>query len=54
MNKIKKLRKEQGLTQTELARKVGVSIKTIYLWENEVQDPSEDNLEKLKELLKDE
>ena len=48
---IRKLRKELGLTQSDLAIKCGVSLTTIQLWERGVSTPSEENLEKLKKAL---
>lgn len=37
---IKELRKEKGLTQTELAREIGVTQGAIYFWEKEVNEPT--------------
>lgn len=49
---IKTRRKELGLTQMQLAAKVGVCLMTIRLWENYAGKPSEENLERLLEVLK--
>jgi transcriptional regulator with XRE-family HTH domain len=49
---IKELRKELGLTQTELAIKCEVSLTTIQLWERGVTKPSVENELKLKQALK--
>lgn len=48
---IKELRKKQGLTQIELAKRVGVSMMTIQLWERASTKPNEENLKKLMEVL---
>ena len=48
---IKKLRKEKGWKQWELAKAVGVSVNTVVLWEHEVSQPTPENMEKLKEVL---
>lgn len=34
MNRLKELREERGLTQQELAKKIGVHYRTIQNWEN--------------------
>ena len=49
---IRKLRNELKITQSELAVKCGVSLTTIQLWERGVSTPKEENLIKLKEVLK--
>lgn len=49
---IMKLRKELKMTQVELAKACGVSLTTIQLWEKEVTTPNEENLIKLKKVLK--
>ena len=49
---IKELRKSNGLTQVDVAKKVGVSITTYQLWERGVGKPTPENLEKLKKVLK--
>jgi transcriptional regulator with XRE-family HTH domain len=48
---IKELRKEQGMTQIELAVKVGVSLMTIQLWERGAMNPNAENYKKLCEAL---
>lgn len=45
------IRKEKGLTQVELAEKLGVQQSTISHIENELRDPSVDLLFKLAEVL---
>ena len=58
MAKYKKLlklmfkRKEAGLTQAELAEKIGVHAKTIHHYENGDRQPNVDDLKKLAEALK--
>lgn len=51
MKDLKKMRVEAAMTQFDLARAVGVSVNTIIKWENEVSKPSDDNLNKLKEVF---
>lgn len=48
---LKQHRKRMNLTQTEVARKVGVSLTSYQLWERDVSKPNEENLKKLKEVL---
>ena len=38
-NKIKKLRKEKGLTQEQLANSIGVSFQAVSKWENQIALP---------------
>ena len=52
MKNIKKLRLAEGLTQAGLAYKCGVSLVTARNWEMEVQEPTGENLERLKTVLK--
>lgn len=49
--RIKKLRKIKGLTQTELAERIGVSRTAIYDWERGAYMPEGANLRKLAEML---
>ena len=49
---VKRLRKKLGLTIEELAVKIGVTVKTIYRWENEETKPHRTFL-KAMELLKE-
>jgi len=51
MKDLKKMRVEAKMTQFDLARAIGVSVNTIIKWENEVSKPSDENLNKLKELF---
>ena len=48
---IRTRRLELGLTQFDLARKVGVSLSTIRLWEARVSNPNEENAERLNQVL---
>lgn len=48
---IRTRRLELGLTQFDLARKVGVSLSTIRLWEARVSNPNEENAERLNKVL---
>ena len=49
--KIRQERKRNGLTQEELADKIGVSIKTLQRWENEERSPRTKELKSLSEIL---
>lgn len=50
-NRIKSLRKEKGMTQYELAHKIGVSVSTITMYENGERIPRDDIKVKLSEAL---
>lgn len=50
--RIREKRKEQRLTQQELADKAGVSLKTIQRWENGERSPRADEMNRLAEALK--
>lgn len=52
MDDLKSARLEKGLTQTDVAIKVGVSLTTYRLWEVGVAKPKPIHEEKLKEVLK--
>ena len=54
MENIKEKRLELGLTQLDLALRVGVSTNTIRSWERGASTPREYNLEILQEVLKEE
>lgn len=47
MNRLKELRKKEGLTQEELAKKIGVSKITILRWENGERQIKPDKIEQL-------
>jgi len=51
MKDLKKMRVEAKMTQFDLAKAMKVSVNTIVKWENEVSKPSDENLNKLKELF---
>lgn len=51
MKDLKKKRVEAKMTQFDLAKAMKVSVNTIIKWENEVSRPSDENLNKLKELF---
>jgi len=51
---LKKTRQELGMTQVEVARKVGVSLSTYLLWERGAGKPNEDNAKKLEKVLNQE
>jgi transcriptional regulator with XRE-family HTH domain len=42
--KIKEMRAKKGMSQTELANKVGVHKQQLYRWEKNMQNPSIDSL----------
>ena len=48
---LKKLRDEKGMTQTDVAKLIGVSLTSYRMWEIEVTEPSPENMAKLKEVL---
>ena len=50
-NIIKQLRKEAGLTQGELEKKLGVVKQTISSWENNVSEPNSETLSELSKLF---
>ena len=50
---IKELRRENKLTQTDLAVKVGVSLTTVRMWEKGVTKPAEENMKKLLKVLEE-
>lgn len=50
---LKELRKEHGLTQSELAKLIGVDQRTISAWEKGVCEPSFCLLSKLCEIFKE-
>jgi len=49
---VKQLRQRLGLSRDALARKLGVSPKTVYLWEKGKNKPSPMAQQKLEELEK--
>lgn len=51
MSYLKEKRKEQKMTQQELAQKMGVSRRQIIKWEKKEQMPSPRNIEKLEKVL---
>lgn len=51
MKGLKELRKQAGMTQTEVAVAVGVSLTAYQLWERGASTPKDENLQKLKEVL---
>jgi transcriptional regulator with XRE-family HTH domain len=52
MTTLKKRRLALGLSQMDLAEKVGVSLLTIQLWERGVSEPNNKNKEILESVLK--
>lgn len=51
---IKTVRVDQSLTQKEFAKKIGVSVSTIKMWEKDIVLPNFDNSQKLINFLRDE
>lgn len=51
MKDLKKMRIEAKMTQFDLAKAIGVSVNTVIKWENEVSKPSDENLNKLKDVF---
>lgn len=49
--KLKELRLKKEMTQTDVAKEVGVSLTTYRMWELEVAVPKPENMEKLKKVL---
>lgn len=52
-SKIRQCRGRKGLTQEQLARKIGVSLNTVQRWESGKTTPSPLAMEKLQSLLED-
>lgn len=48
---IAKLRKEKGLTQEQLGKKLNISYQAISKWENDLSEPSLDTLENLSKVF---
>ena len=51
MKTLKQLRKEKGMTQTEVAVAVGVSLTSYQLWERGAMKPNPENKKKLDKVL---
>lgn len=49
--RISELRRRRGFSQSELARKLHVSVKSVKQWEAEISNPSVDNLIALAKLF---
>lgn len=49
-NRLRKFRKDKKLTVEELAKKIGVTTRTVESWEDNLSLPSEKNQEKLAKL----
>ena len=49
--RLKALRKKAGLTQTKLGELIGVSLLTVFRWENGERSPRMDNIKKIAEVL---
>lgn len=54
INNLKEIRISKGMTQVDLAKLMGVTMNSIARWEQGANRPSEENLIKLEELLKEE
>lgn len=51
MTELRKYRIEQGLTQAQLAEKIGVTASCITMWENGNRSPNISTLKKLAQIL---
>jgi len=51
MKKLKELRKKQGMTQTELGSKIGVTKSTVSMYESGTHEPDIGTLKKIAEIL---
>lgn len=51
MDNLKELRIKKNLSQIEVAKLIGVSANTYRNWEYGANDPSEENMDKLKKVL---
>lgn len=49
--RLKKLRKDAGLTQVDVANKLGISQPAYASWERGIKKPTQDNLVKLSKIL---
>lgn len=49
--RLKKLRKDTGLTQVDVASKLGISQQAYASWERGVKKPTQDNLVKIAQIL---
>lgn len=50
---LRRIRKAAGMSQMDLATRVGVSLLTIQLWERGISQPNAENAEKLEQTLKE-
>ena len=50
---LKEIRKENGLTQIDMAKKLKVSLNTYILWERGANNPNEENQQKIDQLIKE-
>lgn len=51
LKELRRIRKEKGLTQPQVAVAIGVSVYTYQLWEKGVTTPKPENMQKLKQVL---
>lgn len=50
---LKEIRKENGLTQIDMAKRLKVSLNAYILWERGGNNPNEDNQHKIDQLIKE-
>ena len=50
---LRRIRKAAGMSQMDMATRVGVSLLTIQLWERGISQPNAENAEKLEQTLKE-
>jgi len=53
INNLKELRNKRDLTQLQLAKLVGVTLNTYANWEKGANEPNEDNMKTLIEILEE-
>ena len=51
MDKLKERRQEMGLSQTEIANKLGVHVNTYRLWEQGAGKPNAENRKRIEDVL---
>jgi DNA-binding transcriptional regulator YiaG len=49
-HEVKAIRERLGITQAELARRIGVSRRTVESWEWDLRKPGDENADKLRKM----
>jgi transcriptional regulator with XRE-family HTH domain len=52
IEKIKKYREENGISQEKMAHQLGISYRTLHRWEHGITSPSKLALQQIEEFLK--